>query len=240
MLAKFLKESTSTVVFSGAGMSTESGLQDFRSADRGMWNNRNPIELADLNAMKGNREEFVRFYRWRIEEMLKHKPNQGHEILAKWEQKGIIQGIITQNVENYHEQAGTASIAKLHGDLGTLRCMKCRTTYPCTDYISPKMLVSCPRPGCQGFVRPNVVLFGEMLPRKEFDFANTMMNQVDLFIVLGSSLTVSPANEFPHLAKQRGAKLVIINHDPTPSDKFADLIIRRSIGEVLHGTDTQL
>jgi len=240
MLAKLLMESNSVVVFSGAGMSTESGLQDFRSADRGMWNNRNPIELADIDAITGNRDEFLRFYRWRIEEMLKHKPNKGHEILSKWEQEGIIKGIITQNVENYHEQAGTTMIAKLHGDLGTLRCMKCNTQYPCTDYLGPRLMTTCSMRDCDGFVRPNVVLFGEMLSDNEISLANTLMNEVDLFIVLGSSLTVSPANQFPQQAKMCGAKLVIVNHDPTPSDKYADLIIRSSIGEVLSLTEKQL
>ncbi|MFM1655308.1 NAD-dependent deacylase [Brevibacillus sp. B_LB10_24] len=240
MLASFLQASRSTVVFSGAGMSTESGLQDFRSADRGMWNNRNPVELADIDAMNGNRDEFVRFYRWRIEEMLKHQPNQGHKILAKWERAGVIKGIITQNVENYHEQAGTATIAKLHGDLGTLRCMTCGTQYPCTDYLAPQLLTSCRTEGCGGFVRPNVVLFGEMLSQRQIELANELLNGVGLFIVLGSSLLVSPANEFPLIAKRRGAKLVIVNRDPTPVDKYADLVIHRSIGEVLASADQEL
>jgi NAD-dependent deacetylase len=205
-----------------------------------MWNNRNPVELADIDAMNENRDDFVRFYRWRIEEMLKHEPNQGHKILAKWEREGVIKGIITQNVENYHEQAGTETIAKLHGDLGTLRCMKCGTRYPCTAYLAPQLLTSCQTEGCDGFVRPNVVLFGEMLSERQIELANELLNEVELFIVLGSSLLVSPANEFPLIAKRRGAKLVIVNRDPTPLDMYADLVIHQSIGEVLASADRQL
>ena len=133
VLAEWIREAENVVIFSGAGMSTESGLRDFRSFDRGMWNDRDPMELASTTAMEKNRDEFIRFYQWRIQEMLKHQPNQGHRILAKWEDAGIVKGIITQNVENYHEQAGTKNIAKLHGDLGTLRCMVCGRRYACEE-----------------------------------------------------------------------------------------------------------
>jgi NAD-dependent deacetylase len=237
LLAKLLRESACAVVFSGAGMSTESGLMDFRSAERGMWNNRNPAELASVEARDRNRAEFIRFYQWRIREMLRHKPNAGHHILAKWEIDGKLQGIITQNVENYHEQAGTRRIAKLHGDLGTLRCMNCNRQYESRLYLPPQEKTVC---DCGGFIRPNVVLFGEMLPQTQLELAEKLMENVDLFIVLGSSLQVSPANQFPIWAKQRGAKLVIVNREPTPLDSCADLVIHASIGEVLSAADEEL
>lgn len=237
LLEKLLLESNSTVIFSGAGMSTESGLQDFRSADRGMWNNRNPVELADIEAIDSNRPEFVRFYQWRIQEMNSHLPNDGHYILSSWERKGMIKGVVTQNVENYHEQAGTSRIAKLHGDLGTLRCMSCNKQYDSQMYLKPLEKITC---SCGGFIRPNVVLFGEMLPEVSLQLADSLMEGVELFIVLGSSLQVSPANQFPRKAKTCGAKLVIINHDPTPSDRYADLVINRSIGETLRKVDEEL
>jgi len=237
MLAKLLLESNATVIFSGAGMSTESGLQDFRSADRGMWNNRNPIELADIEAIYSNRAEFVRFYQWRIQEMNSHQPNEGHRILASWEQQGIIRGIITQNVENYHEQAGTKRIAKLHGDLGSMRCMSCDKQYESRMYGPPVTMTTC---SCGGFIRPNVVLFGEMLPDASLRLAESLIDGVELFIVLGSSLQVSPGNQLPRKAKAQGAKLVIVNYDPTPLDSYADLVIHRSIGETLLKTDEEI
>lgn len=237
MLAKMLREAENVVIFSGAGMSTESGLQDFRSADRGMWNNRNPMELASTTAMERNRDEFVRFYQWRIREMLSHDPNIGHRIIAKWEREGLVKGIITQNVENYHEQAGSRSIAKLHGDLGTLRCMGCGQRYPCEDYLPPTERTTC---SCGGFIRPNIVLFGEMLPDDMLDRAEALLQQADLFIVLGSSLTVSPANQLPVMAKRNGAKLAIVNRDSTPLDSMANIVLHRSIGEVLNELDQAL
>jgi NAD-dependent deacetylase len=237
LLRSLLKESSHTVIFSGAGMSTESGLQDFRSADRGMWNNRNPIELADIEAIDSDRLEFVRFYQWRIQEMNSHKPNVGHQILARWERQGLIKGIITQNVENYHEQAGTKNISKLHGDLGTLRCMKCNKQFDSSFYLEPNDMTVC---SCGGFIRPNVVLFGEMLPRTSLQLAEDLMEDVELFIVLGSSLRVSPANQFPKQAKLNGAKLVIVNHDPTSLDQNADLVINESVGDILQKTDEEL
>ncbi|OAS21363.1 NAD-dependent deacylase [Paenibacillus oryzisoli] len=236
MLSKFLLKSNSTVIFSGAGMSTESGLQDFRSADRGLWNNLNPIELADIEAIDSNRSEFIKFYQWRIQEMSTHQPNDGHRILASWESKGLIKGVITQNVENYHEQAGTSRIAKLHGDLGTLRCMSCNKQYESHIYLKPQEMTSC---SCGGFIRPNVVLFGEMLSKASLQLADNLLEGVDLLIVLGSSLQVSPANQFPKQAKSRGAKLVIVNNDPTPFDRYADLVINLSIGNTLSKTDEE-
>lgn len=237
MLTKFLLESNSTVIFSGAGMSTESGLQDFRSADRGLWNNRNPIELADIEAIDSNRSEFVRFYQWRIQEMFTHQPNNGHHLIASWEGKELIKWVITQNVENYHEQAGTSRIAKLHGDLGTLRCIRCNTQFESRIYLKPNEKTTC---SCGGFIRPNVVLFGEKLPKASLQLADNLLEGVDLLIVMGSSLQVSPANQFPKQAKARGAKLVIINNDPTPYDRYADLVINLSIGDTLSKTDEEL
>ncbi|ACT03359.1 NAD-dependent deacylase [Paenibacillus sp. JDR-2] len=237
MIEKLILDSSSTIIFSGAGMSTESGLQDFRSADRGMWNNRNPIELADIEAIDSNREEFIRFYQWRIHEMNSHQPNDGHRILADWENRGLIKGIITQNVENYHEQAGTRQIAKLHGDLGTLHCMKCNKQYESKMYLVPEKMTVC---SCGGFIRPNVVLFGEMLRQSALQLANKLMKDVELFIVLGSSLQVSPANQYPKRAKENGANLVIINNDPTPADHYADIVINNSIGSSLRMIDDLL
>ncbi|MFC4104185.1 NAD-dependent deacylase [Paenibacillus xanthanilyticus] len=232
MLSKLLSESSRTIVFTGAGMSTESGLPDFRSADRGMWNNRNPAELASTEAMARNQDEFVRFYRWRIASMRSCRPNKGHRILADWEKRGKVHGIITQNVDDYHEQAGTRRIAKLHGDLGSLRCMGCGKRYEAALYLPPEALTNC---ACGGFVRPNVVLFGERLPEEALACAEQWAAGCDLLVVLGSSLAVSPANQIPLLAKRRGAKLAIVNHDPTPLDGYADLVLHASIGEALSG-----
>jgi NAD-dependent deacetylase len=227
-LKQWLGESKYTVALTGAGTSTESGLPDFSSADSGLWN-KNPLELASIDAMKNNRHEFVSFYQYRLEELHKYAPNIGHHILAKWEREGKLQSIITQNVDGFNRAAGSLNVAELHGTLQNCHCSECLTIYPIARFIENNL--SCP---CGNFIRPSVVLFGEMLPKEALTFAQEEAKKAELFIVLGSSLNVSPANYFPMEAKENGAKLVIINMEPTPLDYLADMVIHnRKIGEVL-------
>jgi NAD-dependent deacetylase len=206
-LSDLIRQSKRAVVFTGAGMSTESGLQDFRGI-RGMWKGRNPYDIASVEAMENNYEEFIKFYQWRIQERDMHKPNIGHYILAEWEGKGIINCIITQNVDGYHQQAGSSNVIELHGNLDM-------------------------RIDERGILRPNVVLFDEELPIEAVTKAEAETTACDLFMVLGSSLMVSPANTFPVMAKANGATLIIVNHTPTELDKYADVVIRGNISRVL-------
>ncbi|TLS36996.1 NAD-dependent deacylase [Pseudalkalibacillus caeni] len=229
MLAKMLKESNYTVVLTGAGLSTESGLPDFRSSN-GLWNNRNPLELATVDAMEHNQEEFISFYRQRMKALLDVVPHAGYRILAEWADKGIIKSFITQNVDGFHTISGHKDVAQLHGTLRECRCHNCGETYPMETFLESNDLTCV----CGGFIRPSVVLFGEMLPEDAIHLAEEETNNADLFIVLGSSLQVAPANLFPQIAKQNGAKLVIVNIEQTPLDDIADLVInKRKIGEVL-------
>jgi NAD-dependent deacetylase len=228
-LSNYLKESNYTVVFTGAGMSTEAGLPDFRSASTGMWNGINPLELASTQAMKQNRQAFIDFYRHRVDGLRKCKPHAGHDILADWESKGMIRSIITQNVDGFHHKAGNNKVAELHGTLRTCHCNDCGKRYPIDRFMSEDL--SCK---CGGFIRPSVVLFGESLPDGALDLAELEAQKADLFIVMGSSLTVSPANLFPMIAKRQGAKLVIINMDKTELDHEADLVVNGlKIGSLL-------
>lgn len=217
-------------------MSTESGLPDFRSAAQGLWKFKNPQALASVQALRHNQKEFFQFYQERIKGLKACQPHQGHYILAKWEQKGFIKSIITQNVDGFHRQAGSKQVAELHGTLLHVHCQDCATSYPNTMYLNNQFKCSC-----GGVLRPSVVLFGESLPVTELEMAESESRRADLFIVLGSSLQVSPANYFPQLAKQRGAKLVIVNMEPTELDDLADLVIQnRKIGEVLAELDAEL
>ncbi|MCE0452067.1 NAD-dependent deacylase [Brevibacillus sp. AF8] len=228
-LAYWLRTSSFTVVFTGAGMSTESGLPDFRSQS-GLWRGKDPMQLASTRAMMENREAFVEFYQMRIQGLLSCKPHAGHEWLAEWERRGLVHGIITQNVDGFHQEAGSLGVAELHGSLAKIRCLACGTEYAHTRYLEDQGTICA----CGGFLRPGVVLFGESLPQSQVDQAISWTEQADLFIVLGSSLTVSPANWFPQHAKERGAKLVIVNQEPTPLDAWADEVIQKErIGDVL-------
>lgn len=236
MLRDWLKEADYTVVFTGAGMSTESGLPDFRSANRGLWKQKDPSQLASTEALNHNVEEFIAFYRERVLGVKEYGPHKGHEILAKWEKAGLIQSVITQNVDGFHQLAGSERVAELHGTLQKLHCETCGREYNSEKYVEDTFYCEC-----GGVLRPSIVLFGESLPVDAFEFALQETEKADLFIVLGSSLTVTPANQFPMLAKESGARLVIVNQDDTPLDRHADLVIQdRKIGELLSELDGEI
>ena len=233
-LAKALVESPCTVVFTGAGMSTESGLPDFRSSE-GLWGKHRPEELASTEALNRNFENFVTFYRSRIDSMGEVKPNRGHEILARWEERGLVDAIVTQNVDGLHQEAGSKNVLELHGTLRKVRCQACGAEYPAGDYASR---TDCAK--CGGKLRPAVVLFGEMLPEDALSEAMSISSTCSLFIVLGSSLAVSPANLMPERAKRDGGALFIVNNTPTHLDAIANGVVRASIGDVLVAVDDLL
>ena len=233
-IVNLLTSSKHAVVYTGAGMSTESGLPDFRSKSRGLWEKFNPEELANVNALYNNQEEFTDFYRQRLSEITKHKPHKGHTILADFEKAGLIKSIITQNVDGFHHDAGNHNVMELHGTFRSFHCHNCRKTQSRDAYLAGD--VTCT--ACGDIIRPGIVLFGESLPQDVFLKAEQESLQADLFIVLGSSLSVTPANMFPLQAKESGAKLVIINREPTQFDMYADYVIQdRNIKEVLMEMD---
>lgn len=234
---QLLKDAKQTVVYTGAGMSTESGIPDFRSASRGLWKKFNPDELANIQAIEKRPKEFTAFYQSRLANITKHKPHKGHYILAKWEKEGYINGIITQNVDGFHQEAGAEHVMELHGTFRTFHCHHCGEEQGRENYLQGEAICFV----CGGLFRPGIVLFGESLPQDTFKQAEKEARHADLFIVLGSSLTVSPANLFPLLAKENQAKLIIINHDPTEYDIYADVLIQdQSIREVLIKVDEAL
>jgi NAD-dependent deacetylase len=236
MLTTWLKESKYTVIFTGAGMSTESGLPDFRSSNQGMWKQKDPSKIASTQALNNNVHEFIAFYRERVLGVKEYKPHKGHYILADWEKRGIIQSIITQNVDGFHHQAGSQKVAELHGTLQKLHCQSCGRVYSSEEYINQEYYCEC-----GGILRPSIVLFGEVLPEDAFALAFEEAKKSDLFIVLGSSLSVSPANQFPLIAKENGAKLVIVNMEPTDLDMYADQVINhKKIGDLLVEIDKDI
>jgi NAD-dependent deacetylase len=235
-IAQLIKTSNHVVVFTGAGMSTESGIPDFRGA-KGIWKDKNPAKLASTFALRWNKKEFYAFYKARIENLLSVSPHKGHRLLSEWEDKGIIKQIITQNVDGFHQQAGSKQVAELHGTIATLRCLKCKKEYEASYYLQE----NGNKCSCSGFIRPNVVLFGESLPKNAVEQAEEQTLLADCFIVLGSSLQVSPANRFPKEAKQNGAQLILINQDSTIMDHYFDHVINDvSIGEALTIIDSYL
>jgi NAD-dependent deacetylase len=236
LLVDLLEKSNYIVVYTGAGMSTESGLPDFRSANTGLWEKEDPTKIASTEALNRDVEKFFQFYRERVLGVKDCKPHKGHDILAKWEKDGLIQSIITQNVDGFHSEAGSKNVMELHGTLQKVHCETCKKEYGNEMYESESFYCEC-----GGKLRPSIVLFGEGLPEETFMRAVQESENADLFIVLGSSLTVTPANQFPLIAKENGAKLLIVNMDPTHFDELADVVINdKKIGEVLSEIDRHL
>lgn len=231
-LAKW--QSGSVVIFTGAGMSTESGLPDFRSGE-GLWKQFDPMRLATVQAMKNNYDEFHAFYSLRLQQAIDVKPNQGHLILSEWERKGWIKSIITQNVDGLHQAAGSENVIELHGRLGDIRCICCEQKSSEINFLE-----KTPCSHCGALLRPGVVLFGESLPLGAFEKAQVDSKSAQVFLALGSSLQVSPANYLPQEAKQKGAFLGLCNRDQTPLDSIFNIRSNANITDFLLEVDEKL
>lgn len=225
------------VFFTGAGISTESGIPDFRSPGTGLWTKMKPIQFQDFVASTDVRTESWkrRFEGERvIEEAL---PNKGHLAVANLIAKGKGLIVITQNVDNLHQAGGVPDdqVIELHGNACYATCLECSTRYELADietqFSAQGQVPPCSR--CGGIIKTATISFGQAMPEQQMAQAQAAVEACDLMIVAGSSLTVFPAASFPEYAKQRGAKLVIVNREPTPLDEIADLVLHREIGETL-------
>lgn len=229
-LATWILESSHTTVFTGAGMSTESNIPDFRSKD-GWWRKIDPRTVATTQALRNNYDLFHEFYRARIETLASCKPHQGHEILAKWEQRGLLQAVSTQNVDGFHAEAGNRHVYELHGSIHKVRCAACGKSAEMKQFLDKE-----PCPFCGGKLRPGVVLFGEMLPEDSWNASLSHIRKSDLVIVIGTSLEVYPANQLPTMTK---GKTVYINAE-IEGHSYFDLTIQGKAGEVLKQVDDLL
>ena len=227
-LADWLQQATHTTVLTGAGMSTESNIPDFRSKD-GWWKKIDPRTVATTEAMNNNYNLFHEFYSMRINKLKECAPHKGHDILAKWEKKGLIQAIATQNVDGFHTEAGNRHVYELHGSIHNMRCATCFRSASEKQFLNKERCVHC-----GGKLRPGVVLFGEMLPEDSWEAALNHIRQSDLVIVIGTSLEVYPANQIPHMTNGR---TVYINAEINASHIHFDLRIQGKAGEVLSQVD---
>ncbi|MGI6730332.1 MAG: NAD-dependent deacylase [Anaerovoracaceae bacterium] len=223
-LTDFLNESKYTVVLTGAGISTESGIPDFRSKD-GWWKKLNPSEVASINALENNYDLFREFYKYRISMLEGCKFNKGHKVLADWEEKGFVNSVVTQNIDGFHIDAGSKNTYELHGSINAIRCHSCGKVHSVEDFINDKQCEAC-----GGNLRPGVVLFGEGLPTDVWHKAYEEIEKSDLLLVIGTSLNVSPVNSLPSVAK---GKKVLINAEKTQMDHLFDLVINAGSGTVL-------
>jgi NAD-dependent deacetylase len=223
-LVDWMNDSNSTVILTGAGMSTESGIPDFRSQS-GWWQNIDPRTVASVDSLQHNYELFREFYQMRIEALANVEPHIGHHILADWEQRGLVTLIATQNVDQLHQKSGIKKIAELHGNILTIRCNSCGKPHSQEHFLEQAVCTYC-----TGKLRPNVVLFGETLPEEAWNRAFSEIQNADLVIVIGTSLEVYPVNQLPTMAK---GKLAYINLDVNRNNRDFDLVLQGSAGEVL-------
>lgn len=233
-LAAWLAEAKSAVAFTGAGISTESGIEDFRSPG-GFWTRHQPVWFEDFVHDPEARRRFWRQRREMIPGMLAAQPNAGHLALAQLEQDGRVRGIITQNIDELHQRAGNRRVLEVHGTALKVHCLSCDKRWP-SEEIQARLEAGeeefvCDE--CDGLLKSMTVSFGQTLPAAVMMEAMQWARESDVFISLGSSLVVYPAASIPEQAKRHRARLVIINREPTPMDGIADMVINRPIGETM-------
>ena len=228
-LQKIIDESNNIVFFGGAGVSTESGIPDFRSQD-GLYNQKYdypPETILSHTFFRRNTEEFYRFYRAKML-ALDAKPNAAHKKLAQWEQEGKLKAVVTQNIDGLHQAAGSKMVYELHGSVHRNYCQKCGAFYDARYILESQGIPKCER--CGGIIKPDVVLYEEGLDDATMRGAIRAISHADVLIIGGTSLTVYPAAGL--IDYYNGNKLVLINKSVTPMDSRADLLVQGPIGEI--------
>ena len=232
-LQEWVRESDNIVFFGGAGVSTESGIPDFRSVD-GLYHQQYdypPETILSHTFYRQKPEEFYRFYRAKML-CLDAKPNAAHTKLAQWEQEGKLKAVVTQNIDGLHQAAGSKVVLELHGSVLRNYCERCGASYDAEYILQSEGVPACT---CGGSIKPDVVLYEEGLDQKTLSDAVHYISGADVLIVGGTSLAVYPAAGL--LDYYRGKKLVLVNKTPTPRDSIADLIVQGSIGEIFSQMD---
>ena len=231
---ELIHKSQNIVILTGAGMSTESGIADFRSPNTGLWEKVDPYEFGSINSYVANTSKNLKFMLEMGMNIFRAKPNKGHKAITKLQKMGKLKGVITQNIDGLHQKAHTKNIVELHGTANESRCIRCHKVFPITTMINQVMQgnysPSCEI--CNGLLKPNAIFFGEPLLSETLINADKMIEDCDLMIVLGSSLLVYPAASYPDKVLSLGVKLVIINIQETHIDRYADVVIHDKIGEI--------
>jgi NAD-dependent deacetylase len=233
--AQLLAQAQHAVALTGAGLSTPSGIPDFRSPDTGLWDNYDPLEIATFQVFRRRPADFFNWIRPLARQMFDAQPNLAHVALAELQQAGRLQHIITQNIDGLQQRAGARHVIELHGDIFTGTCVSCYTIYPSREFkeefIDAGRIPTCPR--CGGTIKPNVILFGEALPVRALMAARRAVATCDVLLIAGSSLEVAPASDLPMLARSRQARVIIVNQGPTYMDNHCDVLIHDDVALAL-------
>ena len=236
-LAELLRGRQPCVVLTGAGISTESGIPDFRSAG-GIWEQYDPFEVANIDSLRRDPARVWEFYALRLEALAQAEPNDGHRALAELEQHGWIRAIVTQNVDGLHQRAGSRDVVEVHGSLREAECPACRARVRMADAIASLPLPACPE--CGEVLKPGVVMFGELLPVDAIERAQQLAAEAGLLLVVGSSLEVHPVAALPGETLAAGGCLAVVNRGGTPWDSRAEVVLDAGAGEALRAVAAAL
>ena len=234
-LAELIRESSCTVALTGAGISVPSGIPDFRTPGEGLWENVDPMEVAHIDAFRSDPARFWSFYRPRLASLGAVEPNRAHHALAELERRGLLEAVITQNIDTLHAKAGSERVIEVHGSIRTASCQACGATFTLEkleglfDPDDGSAICS----GCLGQVKPDVVLFGELLPAAAMAEAEALASRAELMLCVGSSLEVYPVAGLPSVTLGGGGGLGIVTRGPTPYDGDAEVRLDGDVVEDL-------
>jgi NAD-dependent deacetylase len=233
--ARLLRRSRYAIALTGAGLSTPSGIPDFRSPGTGLWENVNPMQVASLYAFRRHPQAFYEWLRPLATTLSEAKPNPGHLALAQLETQGYLKAIITQNIDGLHQQAGSSEVLEVHGHLRTATCINCYGVEPADDlmaaFLTSDEIPRCSR--CGGILKPDAVLLGEQLPIEVVNATMSHVRSADLMLIAGSSLEVVPVSRLPMMIHRQGGRLIVVNLTPTGADSVADVVVHEDVAHVL-------
>jgi NAD-dependent deacetylase len=234
-LAALLREARHAVVLTGAGISVPSGIPDFRSPGTGLWENVDPMEVAHIDAWRRDPDRFWSFYGSRFASLVDKRPNEAHLALAELERRGLIRAVITQNIDRLHRAAGTQRLIEVHGSIESSVCLQCGGRQPLEQVVETlRDTPGAPEcPACVAPLKPDVVLFGELLPEDAIGEAQRLAAAADLILCVGSSLEVYPVAALPELTLAAGGMLAIVTQGPTSYDDRADGMLQGDVAEEL-------
>ena len=233
-LAALIRSSRRVVALTGAGVSVPSGIPDFRTPGKGLWAKVDPMAVATIDAFHRDTKRFWDFYRPRSHDLADKEPNPAHDALAELERRGLLEAVITQNIDRLHRKAGSESVVEVHGSIATASCTSCGATYPLEQVESlfdEEGIASCTC--CAGKVKPDVVLFGELLPAEAMARAEELCSRADLLLCVGSSLEVYPVGGLPQLTLGSGGRIAIVTKSSTPYDRDAVVRMGGDVAEEL-------
>jgi len=236
-LAQLIRDRQPCVVLTGAGISTESGIPDFRSPT-GIWARYDPMEYATISAFRRDPVKVWEFYARRFEVLARAEPNDGHRALAELERLGLVRAVVTQNIDGLHERAGSREVIEVHGSIRSASCLACGTRVPFEEVLAALPVPPCP--ACGEILKPDVVMFGELLPAGAIERAEGLARQAGLLLVVGSALEVHPIAGLPDVTLAAGGALGIVNRGPTPYDRRANVKIDDGAGKTLSAAVAEL